>query len=267
MDEAMHERGRGRGPEVRVTDLYPGLGPTARSRAKKSDQVLGTNLAGQILGSPGGFLDVYPDDKTESISNLSDMDREDPATDHEEMSGLEEDETEALEKTEWELPGGNQKIKTIGFTQDGTAVVSEEQVEALVKEEVTMDQYFRETENASPVSDHLHLTEDEMDDIPRDFSCANPVDIPFLDKKFEGRRRSSLAAIHIYKQQLQSSSRKNSSANADVIRTQIAESTILSSLDSDRVGEGQDDEDEEECPTQSEQIETKGTLLHSTLGT
>ena len=104
-----------------------------------------------------------------------------------------------------------------------------------------------------------------MDDIPRDFSCANPVDIPFLDKKFEGRRRSSLAAIHIYKQQLQSSSRKNSSVNADVIRTQIAESTILSSLDSDRVpGEGQDDEDEEECPTQSEQIETKGTLLHST---
>ena len=68
------------------------------------------------------------------------MDREDPATDHEEMSGLEEDETEALEKTEWELPGGNQKIKTIGFTQDGTAIVSEEQVEALVKEEVTMDQ-------------------------------------------------------------------------------------------------------------------------------
>merc|ERR1711974_106863 len=101
-------------------------------------------------------------------------------------------------------------------------------------------------------------TEDEMDDIPRDFSCANPVDIPFLDKKFEGRRRSSLAAIHIYKQQLQSSSRKNSSANADVIRTQIAESTILSSLDSDRVGEGADDDDEEECPTQSEQIETKG---------
>jgi len=140
-------------------------------------------------------------------------------------------------------------------------------LEAMVKEEVSMDQYFRETENASPVSDHLHLTEDEMDDIPRDFSCANPVDIPFLDKKFEGRRRSSLAAIHIYKQQLQSSSRKNSSANADVIRTQIAESTILSSLDSDRVGEGADDDDEEECPTQSEQIETKGTALHSTFGT
>ena len=127
----------------------------------------------------------------------------------------------------------------------------------------TCFQYFRETENASPVSDHLHLTEDEMDDIPRDFSCANPVDIPFLDKKFEGRRRSSLAAIHIYKQQLQSSSRKNSSVNADVIRTQIAESTILSSLDSDRVP----GEDEEECPTQSEQIETKGTLLHSTVAT
>ena len=127
-------------------------------------------------------------------------------------------------------------------------------------------QYFRETENASPVSDHLHLTEDEMDDIPRDFSCANPVDIPFLDKKFEGRRRSSLAAIHIYKQQLQSSSRKNSSVNADVIRTQIAESTILSSLDSDRVGEGADADDDEECPTQSEQIETKGAVLHSTFG-
>ena len=210
----------------------PNLRPSGVNRCKKSDAVFGTRLQGAILTQPR-FLGTQPDDRTEEISNISDLDKDDPMTDHEHMSGPEEDADEPSaedekERTEYSLPKETRKVTRMTETEDGKLLVSEEQVE-LVKEEVSMDQFLRETENASPVSDHVHLTEDEMDDIPRDFSLANPVDMPYLKKEFEERRRSSVGIGCKHSKvllQLTTSSRKNSITNADIIRTQIVESGL-----------------------------------------
>ena len=214
------------GPVVKINEYDPGLRRNSRIRCKRADMVFGTNLTGQVLSTPQ-FLDV--EDKTEEISNLSDLDKDDPLTDHEHISGPEDADEVAADRTEYSLPKETQKVTRMRETEDGTVVISEEQVEQLVKEEVSMDQFIRETENASPMSDHVHLTEDEMDDIPRDFSLANPVDAPYLRKEFEERRRSSVGVGCRHANlimNLQSSSRKNS-ACADIIRTQIIESGVL----------------------------------------
>ena len=243
---------------VKVDDYDPGLGPSSRARCKRSDKVFGTNLAGQVLSAPQ-FLDV--EDKTEEISNISDLDKDDPITDHEHISGPEDDEATA-DKTEYSLPKETVKVTRMRETEDGTVVISEEQGEHLViKEEVSMDQFIRETENASPLSDHFHLTEDEMDDIPRDFSLANPVDAPYLKKEFEERRRSSVSLgckhSHVIKQ-LQSSSRKNS-ACADIIRTQIIESGVLDSQEADEDDGGDTSSEQLETHAEHEEVDGEGT--------